>query len=200
SVRVDSHGTIVPGSELGVARRRSLFGPHDAGDPAPTGLLTLSRSRVRSTVHRVVPLDFVAVRDHSAAGMERSELRLLGLYTANVYSDSVERIPVVRRKVAEVLARSRFAPEGHDGRALAHVLATYPREELFRLGVDELTDLSLAIVAMGLRRRVRLFVSHDRLGCFVICQVFLPRDRYTTPVRVQVVDTLCRAFGGTDAD
>ena len=46
------------------------------------------------------------------------ELRLLGLYTANVFSDGVERIPVVRQKVAEVLERSGFAPDGHDGRAL----------------------------------------------------------------------------------
>ena len=61
------------------------------------------------------------------------ELRLLGLYTANVFSDGVERIPVVRQKVAEVLERSGFAPDGHDGRALEHVLATYPRDELFRL-------------------------------------------------------------------
>jgi glutamate dehydrogenase len=200
AVRVDADGVLVPGSELGVARRRSLFGPHDAADPEPTGVLTLTRSRARSTVHRDVPLDFVAVREHTAAGMERAELRLLGLYTANVSSDSVERIPVVRRKVADVMARSGFAPEGHDGRTLAHVLATYPRDELFRLGVDELSALALAIVGMGLRRRVRLFVSHDRLGCFVSCQVYLPRDRYTTPVREAVVDTLCRVYGGTEAD
>ncbi len=38
------------------------------------------------------------------------------------------------------------------------------------------------------------------VGCFVSCLVFLPRDRYTTPVRRQVVDTLCAAFGGESAD
>ncbi len=53
---------------------------------------------------------------------------------------------------------------------------------------------------MGLRRRVRLFVSRDRVGCFVSCLVYLPRDRYTTPVRRQVVDALCAAYGGDTAD
>ena len=53
---------------------------------------------------------------------------------------------------------------------------------------------------MGLRRRVRLFVSHDQLGCFVSCLVYLPRDRYTTLVRVQVLETLRVAFGGSDVD
>jgi glutamate dehydrogenase len=199
AVRVDADGVLVAGSELGVARRRPLFDRADA-DPSPAGLLTLTRARARSTVHRDVPLDSVTVRILHADGTTGRELRLLGLYTANVSTDSVEWIPVVRHKVAAVLARSGFAPDGHDGRALAHVLATYPRDELFRLATDELAELALAITAMGLRRRVRLFVSHDRTGCFVSCLVYLPRDRYTTPVRQQVVDLLCASYGGDTAD
>ncbi len=199
ALRVDASGAAIPGSDLGVARRRALFDLDDA-DPSPTGLLTLTRARTRSTVHRDVPLDSVTVRVLHADGTTGGELRLLGLYTANVFSDSVEHIPVVRQKVAEVLAGSGFAPDSHDGRALTHVLATYPRDELFRLGADELADLALAITAMGLRRRVRLFVSRDRVGCFVSCLVYLPRDRYTTPVRRQVVDALCTAYRGDTAD
>ena len=115
-------------------------------------------------------------------------------------ASSVRRIPVIRRKVEEVLERAGFSPNSHDGRDLLQILETYPRDELFRLGVDELAELALAIVAMGQRRRVRLFVSRDHLGCFASCLVFFPRDRYTTPVRVQVLDILRRAFGGTDVD
>ena len=199
AIAVDASGVAVPGSELGVACRRNLFDLDDT-DAAPVGLLTLTRAQARSTVHRDVPLDSVTVRRLEADGSSAGELRLLGLYTANVFSDGVERIPVVRQKVAEVVERSGFAPDGHDGRALEHVLATYPRDELFRLPTDELAELTLAIVGMGLRRRVRLFVSRDRVGCFVSCLVFLPRDRYTTPVRRLVVDALCTAFDGESAD
>ena len=60
--------------------------------------------------------------------------------------------------------------------------------------------LALGIVAMGLRRRVRLFVSRDQRGCFVSCLVYLPRDRYTTIARIQVVDALRRAFDGSEVD
>ena len=65
----------------------------DDADPAPTGLLTLTRARARSTVHRDVPLDSVTVRVLDADGTTGGELRLLGLYTANVFSDSVEHHP-----------------------------------------------------------------------------------------------------------
>jgi glutamate dehydrogenase len=199
AIAVAPDGTVEPGSALGVARRRDLFELAHV-DPAPVGLLTLTRALARSTVHRDVPLDSVTVRRLRADGTTAGEVRLLGLYTANVYSDSVEHIPVVRHKVERVLAMSGFGPESHDGRTLAHVLATYPRDELFRLATDELADLALAIVGMGLRRRVRLFVSRDRVGCFVSCLVYLPRDRYTTSVRRTVIETLRRAYEGDDAD
>jgi glutamate dehydrogenase len=199
AVEVDGYGKAIAGSELGVARRRPLFDLDDA-DPEPTGLLTLTRARARSTVHRDVPLDSVTVRVLHADGTTDRELRLLGLYTANVYSDSVENIPVVRHKVAVVLAQSRYPAGSHDRRALEHVLAMYPRDELFRLATDELAELAFAITSMGLRRRLRLFVSRDRVGCFVSCLVYLPRDRYTTPVRRQVIDALRDAYHGDTAD
>ena len=173
---VDADGVPVPGSELGVARRRALFEPGDGADPATRWVLTLTKALARSTVHRDVPLDFVGVRRFGADGAWLDETHFLGLYTANVYSQATETIPVLRRKVAQVLARSGFPLDSHDGRALAHVLETYPRDELFRLGVDELAELAIGIVAMGQRRRVRLFVSHDRRGLLrVVPRVPAPR-------------------------
>ena len=114
------------GTELGVARRRL---PRDRGgrgaalrQPRP---LTLTKSTDRSTVHRVVPFDDVRVR----LDAER-ERRFLGLYTSTVYTDSVTRIPVLRRKAAAVLGR---AAPSHEERTLLNVLETLPRDELFRL-------------------------------------------------------------------
>ena len=80
-----------------------------------------------------VPLDAVDIRRFGPDGTAVGETRLLGLYTENVYSQSAEAIPLLRRKVAQVMARSGLRPSSHDGRALAHVLETYPRDELFRL-------------------------------------------------------------------
>ncbi len=200
AVRTGPDGRTVGGSELGVARLRPMFREEPRRDAGEPFVLTLTKALERSTVHRDVPLDLVGVRRFSPDGRVVGEDRFLGLYTANVYSQPVAEVPVIRRKAAQVFAHAGFAPTGHDGRALAHVLDTYPRDELFRLSVAELGELAAGIVRMGQRRRVRLFVSRDHQGSFVSCLVYLPRDRYTTPVRVQVVDTLRRAFGGSDVD
>ncbi len=200
AVRVDADGMVVQGSELGAARRRPLLREGAVIEGGAPWMLVLTKALAHSTVHRDVPLDCVNVRRVHPDGTFLDEIRFVGLYTANVYSQSAEAIPLLRQKVTRVVERSGFPPAGHDGRTLAYVLESYPRDELFRLAVDELSALAIGIVRMGLRRRVRLFVSHDHLGCFVSCLVYLPRDRYTTIVRLQVLETLCAAFGGSDVD
>ena len=44
---------------------------------------------------------------------------------------------------------------------------------------------------------MRLFVHREQYGRFVSCLVFVPRDRYTTPVRVRIADVLIDAFGAS---
>ncbi len=50
------------------------------------------------------------------------------------------------------------------------------------------------------RRRTRLFVRYDDFGRYVSCLVYLPRDRYTTAVRVVMQEALLEAFGGTSVE
>ena len=200
---------LVAGSQLGVVRRRPLteysdtfasMAPETKRKAREPWVLTLTKTQARATVHRAVPLDYVGVKRFDGEGTVVGEYRFTGLYTSTVYTESTHRIPVVRRKVAHVVEQSGLPPSDHDGRALANILETYPRDELFRLSVHELSALALGILRMGQRRSVRLFASRDEFGRFVSCLVYLPRDRYTTPTRVGIVFTLRRAFQGTAVD
>ena len=202
----DAHLRPDPVAMLGVARRRPLRDPGSHGSAllAPY-VLTMTKADDRSTVHRATSLDDVRVRRFDADGRATEEVRFVGLFTAPVYTDSVTRIPVLRRKVAAVLQRADIHTDARtvstlgDGR-LMNVLETLPRELLFRLGVDELDDLVHGVADVGERRRVRLFSSPDELGRFVTCLVYLPRDRYTTRVRSAIVDALRDAYHAADAD
>ncbi|MET0627080.1 MAG: NAD-glutamate dehydrogenase, partial [Acidimicrobiia bacterium] len=186
---------------LGTARRRPL------GDPGARGadlhepyVLTLTKAAERSTVHRAVPLDDVRVRQFDERGRAVGEVRFIGLYTAPVYTDSIERIPVLRRKAADVIARAGATAGEHAERVLANVLETLPRELLFRLPVDALERLVQGVAEVGERRRLRFFACPDEFGRFVSCLVYLPRDRYTTRVRTAIVDALLQAFDATSVD
>ena len=54
----------------------------------------------------------------------------------------------------------------------------------------------MAVVDLGSRRRTLLFLRADQLAHFVSCLVYLPRDRYTTAVRLEMQDILVRELGG----
>ena len=200
----DDHFTFIGacdeagGDPLGTVRRRMPSGlPGQDVEPA---VLTLTKVLERSTVHRAVPLDFVGVKRFDADGAVVGEQRFFGLYTATVYSEPTDALPVVRRKAEAVIARSGYAPLSHGRRALVNVLETIPRDEMFRLSTDRLAVLALGVMRLGDRRRLRLFVGADEFGRFVSCLVYLPRDRYTTEVRVAILAALQRAFHGSDVD
>lgn len=89
-------------------------------------LLVLTKANSRSTVHRPAYLDYVGVKKFDANGEVVGERRFLGLFSAAAYTESVNRIPVVRRKVQDVIVSSGFSTESHDGRDLLQILETFP--------------------------------------------------------------------------
>ncbi|HEY6578665.1 MAG TPA: NAD-glutamate dehydrogenase domain-containing protein, partial [Rhizomicrobium sp.] len=94
------------------------------------------------------------------------------------------------------LGRAGFAPDSHDGKALAHILDTYPREELFQANEDEIFATALGILRLGERPKVRVFLRFDRFDRFISALVYVPRDRYDTQSRDKIHAILARAFDG----
>ena len=109
--------------------------------------------------------------------------------------------PVIRRKVAEVLEGAGFSPNSHDGRDLLQILETYPRDELFQTpGRRAARRSSPRVLYLQERRRLRLYLRQDEYGRYYSALVYLPRDRYTTGVRLRLIDILKEELGGTSVD
>jgi glutamate dehydrogenase len=160
-------------------------------------LLIVTKSAVRSRVHRRVQLDHVALKRFAPDGSLIGEFRIIGLFTSTAYTRSTESIPYLRRKVAAVIARAGFAPQGHSGKALANVLESYPRDELFQIDEDTLLQYTLAVAQLDERPRVRVLPRTDRFGRFVSVLVYVPRDRFDSTVRKAIGDYLAQAYGGS---
>ncbi|MGH9169394.1 MAG: NAD-glutamate dehydrogenase [Acidimicrobiales bacterium] len=159
-------------------------------------ILNVTKASSRSTVHRPSYLDYVGVKGFDDQGTVVSERRFLGLYTTNVYKQWPDQIPLLRRKVAQVVERAGFEPASHSGKALREVLDGYPRDELFQISADELFEQATAILGLQDRERLRLLVRHDDFGRFVSCLVFLPRNRLTPVLEQRIQTLLLKAFGG----
>ena len=163
-------------------------------------LLVLTQANSRSTVHRPAYLDYVGIKTFDADGNVTGERRFLGLYTSSAVNESVRRVPVVRRTVDAVMARAGATLDSHDGRSLLAILETYPRAELFQTSPDQLYDVVTGVLELQERRRTRLFVRRDPYERFVSCLVYFPRDRFTTDVRLRLMELLREAYGGVTVD
>ena len=73
-------------------------------------LLIITKANSRATVHRSAYLDYIGFKIFDDAGDVVGERRFLGLFSSAAYRTSVRELPVVRRKVAEVLDRSGLSP------------------------------------------------------------------------------------------
>jgi glutamate dehydrogenase len=177
------------GTGLGILRGSQERDPSEGLDSG-AGAVTLTKANERSTVHRPAYLDFVGV----------GERCFLGLYTHTAYRSSPTEIPILRRRVAQVLEKAAFPPGSHNEKALLEILDTYPRDELFQISEDELFEAAMGILHLGERQRLRLFARRDPFGRFFSLLVFVPRDRFNTENRRRIEAILRTATGATSID
>ncbi|GAA0645225.1 NAD-glutamate dehydrogenase [Streptomyces thermocarboxydovorans] len=214
-LREDDSLAAIPGTGLGILRSDPQHATEEGHPVSPSferlpadarakarehKLLILTKANSRATVHRPSYLDYIGVKKFDADGNVIGERRFLGLFSSAAYTESVRRVPVIRRKVEQVLEQAGFSPHSHDGRDLLQILETYPRDELFQTPVDELRSIVTSVLYLQERRRLRLYLRQDEYGRYYSALVYLPRDRYTTAVRLRIIDILKEELGGTSVD
>ena len=167
---------------------------------APLPMLLVTKANTRSTVHRPGYTDYVGVKRYNERGEVIGEHRFIGLFTSTAYNARVAETPLLRGKVEAITARAGLPAGGHLSKALNHILETYPRDDLFQISDDDLFDTALGILALGERQRLRLFVCRDPFDRFVSCLVYVPREAYSTDLRIKFQRILLEAFNGGSAE
>src|SRR6187549_128994 len=100
--------------------------------------IMVTKANVRTRVHRRAYMDYVGVKLYREGGEVSGELRIVGLFTSMALATPHTEVPLIRRKVSEVMRRSGYEPSSHAGKGLMAALDAYPRDELFQIGQDTL--------------------------------------------------------------
>ena len=158
------------------------------------------KASTRSRVHRVAYPDYIAINLYDASGKLSVQHRFLGMFTAGVYTMEPARIPVVRRKYAEVLHRARKEISSYRMRAVERVMDVLPREELFQSHIDQLYRTVMIVHYMQERRRIRLILRTGRRRRFTTVLVYWPRDVYRTELRHRIQNLLIDALDAEEAE
>lgn len=157
-------------------------------------ILVLTKTSTLSTVHRSSHIDYIGVKRFNDKGEVIGEHRFFGLFTSAAYNMDPQLIPVLRKKINNVLTESKLKPGGHDYKALKNILETYPRDELFQIPTLKLLDIALGILHIQERRQVRVFVRRDPFGRYFSVLTFVPRDTYNTRIRLKMTAILSDIF------
>jgi glutamate dehydrogenase len=198
---------IVPGSGLGVLRDETALVTSKSYAELPPqarkmalskNILIIAKTNTTSTVHRQAYTDYIGVKRFNENGELIGERRFIGLYTSTTYNSSPRQIPFVRHKVDKIIEDLGFPPDSHDGKEAVHILETLPRDDLFQATHEELLELTLSIIQLKERKRIRLLVRRDAFYRYFSCLVYVPREIFTTDLAISMQDILMDAFRGME--
>ncbi|MDO3648254.1 NAD-glutamate dehydrogenase [Nocardia mangyaensis] len=186
----------VPDTGLGLLRVGSAT---TIGIPEPAadrGLLRLARGSAESAAPGWIDPYLVGIAEYDSDGQVVGEQLFVGTFTVTALHENILDIPVIEHRVRQVLEWAGFELNSFSGRSMLEVMQSFPRAELFSSDTRRLFDTTSAVLTLGQRRQVRLFLRHDPRNKTVSCLVYLPTDRYNTAVRLRMQHILLAAFDG----
>jgi len=197
----------VKGSGLGILRdvARNVLRDRDGLTPMSAEIrhfltqpspLIITKANVKSTVHRMSHMDYIGVKIFSPEGVAIGERRFVGLFTSLSYSQFAHDVPLLRNKVTRIKERATHGQRSYAGKALAHILETFPRDELFQVSEDWMFETAIGVLQLLERPRPRAFVRPDQFERFVSALVYVPRENYHSGLRESVASILCKAYNG----
>lgn len=167
-------------------RARVLGGP----------LLIVSKTNAESPVRRRARMDYVGIKRLADDGTIRGEHRLLGLFTAKAYNQEASTIPILRRKLREILEQEGAPKGSHDYNLIFQTFNSMPKEELFLASVDELRAVIDTVRETEGADDVRVTARRDVLGRGLNVLVILPKHRFSAEVRRKLQKQLVGAYHG----
>ncbi|MGB9357856.1 MAG: NAD-glutamate dehydrogenase [Acidimicrobiia bacterium] len=162
--------------------------------------LVISKTNSQSTIHRDARMDYVGVRRVNPDGSPRGEARLVGLFTSKAYMESSATIPILRRKLRTILEEEDLLPGSHDYKVITQIFESFPKDELFSIGEEDLRSSLLGLLEAEEHQHVRLFVRRDVLHRNISILVVVPRDRFDANLRRNLQDLFLQRYEGVSVD
>ncbi|HEX8304480.1 MAG TPA: NAD-glutamate dehydrogenase [Jatrophihabitans sp.] len=191
-----SRSTAATSNERGVLRGAASISPLELLPAYRSGApLVIFKSPMVSTVRRSTRYDCVTVIAPAHDGEAAKIHVFLGLITDET-DGTVGRVPVVRRRIAEVLHRSGARADSHTGRQLLAALRTLPRDELLEAPAPDLLKLSQLVVDRAERGGIGVFARVHLNRDFVTVLVYFPGDRLGPETRRKVREVVLSHWPG----
>lgn len=160
-------------------------------------LLHIRKWDKKSVVHRSAHMDWLIIEEFDDQGKCVGATHFLGFFTSSVYYQSILSIPLIRKKAENIIQKYGYPESSYNYKELITALQGFPRTELLQMSESELFDIATGIVSLTLIPRVKVFLRKDIAEKFTSCLVFIPKNRFSTEVKMKIEEILCEALKGT---
>ncbi|PKG80929.1 NAD-glutamate dehydrogenase [Colwellia sp. 75C3] len=158
--------------------------------------LVVSKSTVKSTIHRQDYLDLVSIKEFSKQGELTAIHQFAGLFTQVANNLHPNKIPFLNAKLAQVLQQLNLKLDSHDYRNFNHILAVLPKRELYESSVEQLLNLAKSIHSLNVRSNAGVFIRENDFNEQVSVLVFVSKDAFCTDLRDEIEDELSSTYQG----
>ncbi len=159
--------------------------------------LMVSKSNVKSTIHRSDYLDLVNVKEFSAQGEVIAIHQFIGLFTQVANNLNPKKIPFLSHKLELVLQSMALKQDSHDYRNFVHILASLPKRELYESSIEQLSLLVKGIHNLNVRSKPGTFIRESDYNQQVSVLVFVSKDAFCTDLRDEIEGELSAAYQGS---
>ncbi|WP_019028188.1 NAD-glutamate dehydrogenase [Colwellia piezophila] len=158
--------------------------------------LKVSKSLVKSTIHRHDYLDLVSVKAFSAQGNLIAVHQFVGLFTQVATNLHPNKNPFLKDKLAKIIRQLSLKLDSHDYRNFIHILAALPKRELYESSNEQLLDLAKNIHNLNVRSKSGVFIRENDFNEQVSILVFVSKDAFCTDLRDEIETELSQVYQG----
>ena len=206
-----AHLQVTPGSGIGIL---SKLEESAYVDPVPLHAISeslreraiqgktfiVTKTNAEATVHRAARMDYIGLKKLGEHWQVCGEQRFVGLFTSKAFSTSVETIPILRRKLEQVLKLDQAVSGSHDYKQIVTIFNSMPRSELFWKDHAQLHQDIRTVMGAQQEHGVRLAVRPDPLKRGLAVMVIMPRERFNAKVRSNIQEHLGRKLQASHVD
>ncbi|MGW0037201.1 NAD-glutamate dehydrogenase [Gordonia sp. NPDC003376] len=194
SARIDAAGH--PDARRGIYRPGGVEPAFPLVTDAPLAP-RITRVHLETGIQRSDFPILLQVPTFDAGGTHTGEFRFLGTFTPSGLHQTVQDVPVLRRKVDEVIAYAGVDDDSFAGQSMIELLQNYPLVEMFESSAAQLHRRLEEMLDAVATRSLRVFLRINPDGEAATALIYLPRDRYNTVVRLALQDAVTKALHGS---
>jgi glutamate dehydrogenase len=169
------------------------------GEP-PFRPLSIEQIYLPTGVHRSDYPYAVRVTRYGADGAIIGVYRFVGWFTVTAENADITEIPMVSRRVATVLSAADVLPDSYTGRMMLELMQVFGRGDLLTTRTEEIVRILHDVLAAMPTRELRLFLRPEPGGQVITALVYVPRDRYTTKLRLELQELLAQELSGSSLE